>query len=53
MTNEELIKCLENKSKTEDISSCYFCPNRSACVGLSLKIMSNRLLGKEDYNGIV
>ncbi len=53
MTDKEIIKCLENKRKVEDISSCYFCPKRSTCVGLSLKIISNRMLGKEDYDGIV
>ena len=53
MTDEEIIKCLENKRKTEDISSCYFCLKRSTCVGLSLKIMSNKLMGKEDYYGII
>lgn len=50
MTDEERADCIKLRAESNDISSCLFCPGRSACVGLALKKMSDRLQKGNDKN---
>lgn len=50
MTDEEKADCIKLRAESNDILPCQFCPEHSACVGLALKKISNRLQKGNDKN---
>ena len=52
MTDKERLDCMHTQEELNKMLVCKICPERPACIGLSMKLISERLRKLEEKESI-